>query len=93
VRPYLNGRSVLIGDLNTTPWADGLRNLDAALPVRRITRALPSWPALPFTGLELPFPVMPIDHIYIDPDFQVVDVTRGEAFGSDHYPVFARIGI
>jgi endonuclease/exonuclease/phosphatase (EEP) superfamily protein YafD len=92
VRRFSSERFVVMGDLNMTPWSQGLKRLDNELPLTRLTRALPSWPApLNMFGIRLPFPVMPIDHIYATPDLVPVLAKRGPFFGSDHYPVVAKV--
>jgi endonuclease/exonuclease/phosphatase (EEP) superfamily protein YafD len=89
------GPSVLVaGDFNATPWLR-LRELDAALPATRRTRAMFTWPApaRAFGPLRVraPAAVAPIDHVYASGDWRAVDVRRGQDVGSDHYPVIARL--
>jgi endonuclease/exonuclease/phosphatase (EEP) superfamily protein YafD len=49
---------------------------------------LPTWPAA--AGL----PQIAIDHIFISPGIRLLEAARiGEAAGSDHYPVTARIAV
>jgi endonuclease/exonuclease/phosphatase (EEP) superfamily protein YafD len=94
VQRFARERFVLMGDLNMTPWSQGLQRLDRLLPLQRVTRAQPSWPApLNMFGTRLPFPVMPIDHIYATPDLSPGSVARGPFIGSDHYPVIVRVGL
>lgn len=35
----------------------------------------------------------PLDHIFTSPDFRVIDVQRGEAIGSDHFPFFVKLSL
>lgn len=79
-------RMILTGDLNTTPWSNALRQTDAALGLRRVDRALFSWPAR-LDGKPWPLPVLPIDHVYVGRGWRVVRIERGPYLGSDHYPL------
>ncbi|PZQ59203.1 MAG: hypothetical protein DI570_16605 [Phenylobacterium zucineum] len=79
-------RMIVTGDFNTTPWSDALRRTDASLGLRRVDRALFSWPAQ-VGGRPWPLPVLPIDHVYVGRDWKVVSIERGPALGSDHYPL------
>lgn len=79
-------RMILTGDFNTTPWSQALRRTDAALGLRRVDHALFSWPAR-VAGRAWPAPVLPIDHVYVGPQWRVVTIDRGPYLGSDHYPL------
>ena len=39
----------------------------------------------------LPFPFLPIDHVYAGRDWRTVRVQRGPRLDSDHYPVIVRL--
>jgi endonuclease/exonuclease/phosphatase (EEP) superfamily protein YafD len=79
---------IVAGDFNLTPWSFALRRGDARLGLRRLSRALATWPAGPvYAGVALPFPVLPIDHVYAGRAWRVVSLKRGPRLGSDHYPV------
>ena len=82
-------RAIVTGDFNLTPWTYEMRGIDRdILPMQRVTRALFSFP-VPFTGtpLPIPLPILPIDHVYAGPRWQLVSARRGPVSGSDHYPV------
>lgn len=79
-------RMILTGDFNTTPWSFALRRTDRLLGLRRLDRALWSFPAR-LGRMTWPAPVLPIDHIYAGPGWRVVRLERGPALGSDHYPL------
>jgi endonuclease/exonuclease/phosphatase (EEP) superfamily protein YafD len=86
----LAGRNlILVGDFNTTPWTFAGRRQDAAFGMRRITRALFTWPAYVTTryGTVQAIPFMPIDQAYVRPGLLPVAVRRGPRLGSDHRPV------
>jgi endonuclease/exonuclease/phosphatase (EEP) superfamily protein YafD len=85
-------RALIAGDFNSTPWSNTLGLLDAEVPFPRRTRALFSWPAPArafFGKIRAPIPMMPIDQIYAGTNWRVVELRRGPAIGSDHYPLIA----
>lgn len=87
VRKLPHQHLILAGDFNITPWNEGMRDLDAQLkPVRRVTRAMPTFPAR-FRGKNWPIPFLPIDHAFVGVGWQTVAVERLERTGSDHYPI------
>lgn len=93
--PKAKARMILVGDFNSTPWSFGRRREDAMFGLERRTRALFTWPArLVLDGqITLPFPFLPIDHIYAGSDWRTVSVKRGPRLGSDHYPVVAILAL
>ncbi len=81
----LEGARLLAGDLNTTPWAPGYRELlGAGLDDGGVVRM--SWPTF------LPFPVIPIDHVLVSPELRILSKQRGPDLGSDHYPIVVELG-
>jgi endonuclease/exonuclease/phosphatase (EEP) superfamily protein YafD len=100
-RAMLGKNLLIVGDLNTAPWSvefgrllkeTGLRDSQVGFGLQ------PSWPAfLPFVRdnrmkslLALPFGI-PIDHILVSDDIQVVSRHTGPFIGSDHLPVIAEL--
>jgi endonuclease/exonuclease/phosphatase (EEP) superfamily protein YafD len=87
-RAAVAGPLIVAGDFNITPyspyfasWIERTRLHDA----RAGRMPGMSWPAvLPILGI-------PIDHCLVSDDFDVTDVRRLPAFGSDHYPVIATV--
>lgn len=79
--------AVVAGDLNATAWSSGLRVAEA----RHFVRAqglLPTWP-VPLASVT----GIPIDHVLADRRrWRVVESGRGPDLGSDHRPVYARLG-
>jgi endonuclease/exonuclease/phosphatase (EEP) superfamily protein YafD len=75
---------LVIGDHNATPWNPALRALlaDGALRPATFADWLPTWP----THWPLPLRI-PIDHAFVGPGLEVLDVHTGAAFGSDHLPL------
>ncbi len=84
-------RMILAGDFNSTPWSFRRRRDDVALGLIRRDRALATWPARPIGGLRLPFPILPLDHLYAGPGWATTSVARGPALGSDHYPLIVTL--
>lgn len=88
LKRFDKGSTIVAGDFNTTPWSWSLRRQDRLFGLERRTRALASWPAR--GGLrvgDLPFPILPIDHVYAGKAWKTVGVRRGPPIGSDHHPV------
>lgn len=81
---------IVAGDFNTTPYSPIFKKL---LKISRLkdSRAgfgwQPSWPTF--------FPLLwiPIDHILVSPEIQVLKRATGSYVGSDHYPVYAEFSI
>lgn len=83
----LPGHKLVMGDFNATPFSRIPSVVEVRGNLRRITH-LPSWPA------SFGLPQIAIDHIFISPGLRQLEAARiGEAAGSDHYPVTARIAI
>jgi endonuclease/exonuclease/phosphatase (EEP) superfamily protein YafD len=83
VRRHPAETTILAGDFNSTPWSFTRRREDREFGLIRRTRGLYSWPA----SRHLPFPILPIDHVYAGAGWATVKVERGPNLGSDHYPV------
>ncbi len=73
---------IVAGDFNLTPWSVAMRRLDQTLGPARVTRSLPTWPALRWT-----VPILPIDHAFLGAGLTVHKVSNGPALGSDHIPI------
>jgi len=87
----LEGPVVVAGDLNITPWSEHFSHL---LSVSQLTDSRNgyglqlSWPTVSF----LPA-LMPIDHILVSKQVQVLERQTSPAIGSDHRAVWADIVI
>jgi endonuclease/exonuclease/phosphatase (EEP) superfamily protein YafD len=81
------GPALIVGDFNATPWSTAFASVDAA-GWRRATSLVPSWPTW---GLGV-FGI-PIDHVLASPHFKNIHEERGPDIGSDHFPVFALLGL
>lgn len=89
VRRLSDPNLIVVGDFNTTPWTFAGKRQDAALGMRRITRALFSWPVYvrPKINRYPAIPILPIDQAYLRPGLLPVAVRGGPDLGSDHRPV------
>jgi endonuclease/exonuclease/phosphatase (EEP) superfamily protein YafD len=85
-------RTVLAGDFNSAPTSFQFRRLEAALPLKRATVGLMSFPTRRGVfGLHPPAPVLAIDHVFTGQAIGAARVARGPDLGSDHFPVVARL--
>ena len=89
VRLQRNSRLVMLGDLNTTPWSPVFRELVDTAELRDSALGFGLHP----TWLSRALPAgLPIDHILVGADVQVIDRHVGADVGSDHFPVVADLG-
>ncbi len=79
----IDGEVILAGDLNATPWCEGMRLLCATSGLR-FSSVDPVWP--PTWGLHLPM-MIPIDHVLVKGGLTVQKRVIGPAMGSDHRSV------
>lgn len=79
----LSSSIVLFGDLNTTPWSYYYRQYLAILNLKdaKAHRYMPTWPTY------LPIFFIPIDHVLVSPDVEIIRQSVGPYNGSDHLPV------
>ena len=75
-------RSLVMGDLNATPWSPRLLALMERHALAWTAPLAGSWPARLPAWLGLP-----IDHLLVSPGIAVVGSRLGEAAGSDHRPL------
>ena len=85
------GALILAGDMNLTPWTYAMQTQDEQVsPLSRITLSAWSWPSW-WKFIDVPFPFLPIDHIYIGPELRSVSLRRLPSTGSDHYPILVTL--
>ena len=80
----LGPRTVLLGDLNTSPWSPFFSKLlqqSGMTSAREGFGLLPTWPSF------FPPAMIPIDHCLIGRDARVRRVKTGPHIGSDHLPL------
>lgn len=84
------GPLVVVGDFNATPYSPYMSAWLRATGLRTTLAGRGfglSWPTfLPVLGI-------PIDHCAVSEEFTVIEHRRLEAFGSDHYPILARLAL
>ena len=83
-----SGSTVVIGDLNITPWAAHYQAFENQSRLRNVQRGYgikPSWP------LFLPIAMIPIDHALASDDLVATDVRTLGSVGSDHLPLLVGI--
>lgn len=81
---HIENRSMIIGDLNTTPFSWSYRRFvdHTGMQNFRTGRGyLPSWPSF------APLLQIPIDHVLLSKGWRVRSARVGPAIGSDHLPV------
>ena len=85
-----DGPRIVTGDFNSTPFSPWLADWIDATGLDDAARGrgyLYTWPTfLPILGI-------PIDHCFVSEDFHVLELRRLPAFGSDHYPILARLAL
>ncbi|HSH01816.1 MAG TPA: endonuclease/exonuclease/phosphatase family protein [Anaerolineae bacterium] len=77
--------TILVGDLNVTPWSPYFQDMVAVSGLReaRVGQGLaPSWPTFAPKPLAIP-----IDHVLASPDIEIIDLYTGADVGSDHLPI------
>ncbi|MBC8097513.1 MAG: endonuclease/exonuclease/phosphatase family protein [Akkermansiaceae bacterium] len=82
--------TILLGDLNATPWSPYFQELLRASGLRNTSQGrglYGSWPA------GLPVGRIPLDHCLVSPSIHVVDKHLGPQVGSDHLPVVVDLQI
>ena len=77
-----NKPTILLGDLNATPWSPHFRRL-----TRKTGLHLPAFSLRPTWPTSCLLMGIPIDHCLLSRDFAGLTRTVGPAIGSDHLPV------
>jgi len=81
---------IVAGDFNATPYSPVFRKLLSISGLRDSRNGFgwqPSWPTY------MPLAWIPIDHVLVSHDFQVLDRSTGAYIGSDHYPLYAQLAM
>ena len=84
----LDAPHIVAGDLNLTPFSPVFRDFVTANELRDAARGRSlqyTWPTF-FPPLGIP-----IDHVLVSDEFEVVDYFRANDIGSDHFPQIADI--
>ena len=76
---------IVAGDLNVTPWSPSYKRMIRASGLKNARRGYgikPTW-----TGVPLPVPLLPLDHVLLSPGIAVKTFGVGPRIGSDHRPL------
>ncbi len=86
-----DGRRVIVGDFNATPWSYAFRRLEAQ---SGLVNSLDGF------GVQATFPAgvnplfrVSIDHLLHSDGLEVRDRRLGPSFGSDHYPLLVELAL
>ena len=77
--------SIVVGDLNATPWSSAFSGLEER-GLRRVTGLEPTWPAALGGVMGIP-----IDHVLVSSHWGWTKKENGPDLGSDHFPVIAHL--
>lgn len=80
----IEAAKLVVGDLNITPWSSDYKPLEAEL-----TNARYGFGVLPTWSANIPILRIPIDHILVSEDFEVLNTKTGPDIGSDHLPLIS----
>jgi endonuclease/exonuclease/phosphatase (EEP) superfamily protein YafD len=87
----VEGRVVVVGDFNATPWSSAFRRLVRTSGLENSQRGF---------GVQASFPAnlnpvlrVPIDHLLYSEGLAVVDRRLGPSLGSDHYPLLVSLAL
>ncbi|MEL6507307.1 MAG: endonuclease/exonuclease/phosphatase family protein [Pseudomonadota bacterium] len=83
--------TLIIGDLNATPWSNALRQMAHQSGLERLT-SLNILEQMSGTWVStVPGIGIPIDHAYATPDLSATRYQISSATGSDHFPILLEI--
>ena len=81
----MNRPTVVVGDLNTTPWNHAFKSLVQTARLKRPAGIFPTWPA------NFPLLAIPLDHCLVTSEICVARKQIGPNLGSDHKPLIVDI--
>ena len=79
---------VVAGDLNATPWERAVTHMRE---IGRLVDPRAGYGFLPTYDAQSWWMRWPLDHVFYEAGFDALELIRGEAFGSDHFPYVARL--
>lgn len=81
---------IVAGDFNDAAWSHTTRGFKRRSGLRdpRIGRGL-------YSTYHADYPLLryPIDHVFVSPEFRLIELERGPHIGSDHFPMFVELAI
>jgi endonuclease/exonuclease/phosphatase (EEP) superfamily protein YafD len=89
-REDFGDRLIVLGDLNMTSWSYYFERFKDKMNLKDTREGFgvnPSWPTM------LPIMLIPIDHCLTSRNIVTLDRKIGANIGSDHYPVYIKLGI
>lgn len=79
---------IVAGDFNDAAWSHTTRGFKRRSGLRdpRVGRGL-------YSTYHADYPLLryPIDHVFVSPEFSVIELERGPHIGSDHFPMFVKL--
>lgn len=82
--------SVILGDLNVTPWSPQFSRL---LQTGGLLRAHPGWGVFATWQVEQPWFSLPLDHCLVSPPIAIRRLEVGPDVGSDHRPLLVELAV
>jgi endonuclease/exonuclease/phosphatase (EEP) superfamily protein YafD len=83
------GNRIAVGDFNCSPWSPNFRSFLKKSGLRDSARGR----GLPSTWFPIPLIGIPIDHVLVSPEIQILDRRVGGDVGSDHRAVIVEFRI
>jgi endonuclease/exonuclease/phosphatase (EEP) superfamily protein YafD len=92
--------TILMGDFNLTPWSPYYRQFIHKIQLHNTRYGfgiIPTWiraaTHVKYPSFLLPFLQIPIDHIFVSKEFQVMNTRSGDSGNSDHTPIIAELAV
>lgn len=82
--------SVVLGDLNVTPWSPHFPRL---LKHGQLLRAHPGWGVFATWQVDQPWFSLPLDHCLVSPNLPIQRLEVGPDVGSDHRPLIVELAV
>lgn len=80
--------TIVMGDFNSAPWSPYFKKI---IQETQLKEARKGYGLLPTWNANKPVFWIPIDHILVSPEIEILDFHRGAHTNADHYPVVASL--